>query len=319
MKASLLTQIAPENRLLNRLGPEARTARSVFVAVSFIQRAGMKHLFKALKVLLEKSRPVTVYTSGYLGITDPKALEDLLQLCGHYESLRVFFNAEDRFHSKFFFFEKPGDAYSLFLGSSNVSVGGFADSGELNIHIRGKSTDNICRDIKTVMANLEKNRNFEPLTEDAILAYRKQRGDNVTKLRPARKKPRVYLRLEEMPIFVMETRFSDEECQRINEKHPGWNSYVTYAARLKRLKRNDHFLCISKLRGQKATFTTSRYLEHDRIPGVGMVACVEDGSSLPLARLAKHLKIEQKKLVRMKALDVYGIAILRRDFPGTFA
>jgi HKD family nuclease len=319
MKASLLTQIAPENRLLNRLGPEARTARSAFVAVSFIQRAGMKHLFKSLKVLLDRSLPVTVYTSGYLGITDPKALEDLLRLCDHYESLRVFFNAEDRFHSKFFFFEKPGDTYSLFLGSSNVSVGGFADTGELNAHIRGKSTDAICRDIQTVMANLEKNRNFEPLSEDAIRAYRKRHGDKRPKSGPTVKRPRVYLRPEEMPIFVVENRFTGEECKRIEGKHPEWGNYISYTARLKRLKRGDHFLCITKLRGQKPTFTTSRYLEHDRSTGVGTVACVDDGDSLPLARLAKHFKVEAKDLVRMKGLDVYSIAILRRDFPGTLA
>jgi HKD family nuclease len=319
MKVSLLTQIAPENRLLNRLGTETRAARSAFIAVSFIQRAGMKHLFKSVKPLLDGSRPVTVYTSGYLGITDPNALEDLLRLCEHYESLRVFFNAGDRFHSKFFFFEKPGDAYGLFLGSSNVSVGGFADTGELNVHIRGKTTDAVCRDIRTVMANLEKNRNFEPLSEGAIRAYRKRRGDKKPRSGPARKRSRVYLRLEKMPIFVVDRRFTDDECERIEGKHPEWGNYVSYTARLKPLKRGDHFLCITKLRGQKATFTTCRYVEYDRIAGVGRVASVEDGDSLPLVRLAKHLKVEAKELVGMKGLDVYGVAILRRDFPGTLA
>jgi HKD family nuclease len=319
MKVSLLTQIAPENRLLNRLGPEASTARSVFVAVSFIQRAGMKHLFESLKVLLDRSRPVTVYTAGYLGITDPKALEDLLRLCDHYESLQVFFNAEDPFHAKFYFFEKPSDAYSLFLGSSNVSVGGFADTGELNVRILGKSHDAVCRDIRIVMANLEKNKSFQPLSEEAILDYRKRRGDKKPKTGPGRKKPKVSLPLEEMPIFVVESSFTDEERQRIEGKHPEWGNYVSYTARLKRLKRNEHFLCISKLRGQKPTFTTSRYLEHDRIQGVGSVACIKDGESLPLVRLARNLKVEPKELVQMKGLDVYNIAILRRDFPGTFA
>src|SRR5262245_66686138 len=121
MKASLLTQIAPENRLLNRIGPEAKTARAAFLAVSFIQRAGMKHLFKSLKGLLDRSRPVAVYTSGYLGITDPDALEDLLRLSTRYEPLQVFFNPVDRFDSKSFHFETPADGYSPCLASSNIS------------------------------------------------------------------------------------------------------------------------------------------------------------------------------------------------------
>src|SRR5262245_36772264 len=137
MNVALLTQIAPENRLLNRLGPEADVARSAFVAVSFVQRAGMRHLFANIKGVLNAGKAVTVYTSSYLQITDPEALADLSRLTEDYDSLRVFFNPANRFLSKFYLFARPGRAYSLFLGSSNVSVGGFTDNGELNVHIRG--------------------------------------------------------------------------------------------------------------------------------------------------------------------------------------
>src|SRR5262249_51827042 len=171
-----------------------------FIAVSFIQQAGMKHLFKSLKVLLDRARPVTIYTSGYLGITAPEALDDLLRLCGHYGSLQVFFNPEDRFHSKFFFFDKPRDAYSLFLGSSNVSVGGFADTGELNVHIRGRSTDAVCRDIQTVMVNLKKNRSFEPLSQVAILEYRKRHQPRKPGKTRSRQAAKLHLALEAMTI-----------------------------------------------------------------------------------------------------------------------
>jgi HKD family nuclease len=319
MRTSLLTQIAPENRLLHRLGPEARTARAAFLAVSFIQRAGMKHLFKSLRALLDESRPVAVYTSGYLGITDPAALDDLLRLSSHYRSLQVFFNPDDRFHSKFFFFDKPADRYSLFLGSSNVSVGGFADTGELNVHIRGKSVDSVHRDIQIVIGNLRNNRGFRPLTSDLISDYRKGMSRRTTVRRPvSSRRPKITLRLDEMPVYVVDSRFTERDCKRIEGEHPEWDNYVSYAPRLRRLKSGDHFLCISKFRGEKATFTTTRYVEHDRVAGVGMVACVVDGDGLPLARLAKHLKIDEKALAWMKALDVYGVAILRRDFPQTF-
>lgn len=163
MNVALLTQIAPENQLLNRLGPEAGAAQSAFVAVSFVQRAGMRHLFGSIKGMLDAGKPVAVYTSGYLGITDPDALADLLRLAEDYDSLRVFFNPADRFHSTFFFFARPKSAYTLFLGSSNVSVGGFTDTGELNVHIRGKAGDRVHRDIRIVMANLAKNTRFRPL------------------------------------------------------------------------------------------------------------------------------------------------------------
>jgi HKD family nuclease len=320
MKVSLLTQIAPENRLLNRIGPEAKMAQAAFLAVSFVQRSGMKHLFKSLQPLLDKSRPVAIYTSGYLGITDPDALEDLLRLSGRYQSLHVFFNPEDRFHSKFFFFEEGGDGYSLFLGSSNISVGGFADTGELNVCIRSKSADSVHRDIQIVMENLKRNRRFRSLRPELIRAYRKARGSKKVRRGTTRqKRTQITPRLEEMPVYVVYNHFNDKESERIEGKHPKWDNYVSYSAKLKRLNKGDHFLCITKVGGEKATFTASRYVEHDRIAGVGTVACVEDGDSLALSRLVKHLKIRQKELVRMRGLDVYGIAILRRDFPKTFA
>lgn len=216
MNVSLLTQIAPENQLLNRLGPEAKVADRAFVAVSFVQRAGMRHLFQSIKGMLTDGRPVVVYTSGYLGITDPDALADLVRLADDYESLRVFFNPADRFHSKFFFFTRPSCAYSLFLGSSNVSVGVFTDTGELNVHVWGKSGDRVHRDIRIVMENLERNTRFRPLTEALIAAYRAARGNApVKKATPKRKSSGVPVRSEQMPVQIVTSSFSVVECERI--------------------------------------------------------------------------------------------------------
>ena len=108
MKVSLLTQIAPEKKLLERLTPAAKNAQNAFVAVSFIQRKGFMHLFKSIKGILERAGEVTVYTSGYLRITEPAALEDLLRMADHYPFLTVYFKPDDRFHSKFLLFVGTG-------------------------------------------------------------------------------------------------------------------------------------------------------------------------------------------------------------------
>ena len=80
MRTELLTQIAPENSLLSRLKPRARRASTAIIGVSFVQRRGLQHLFACLHGLLEAKRPVEFYTSGYLGITELGALEDLHKL-----------------------------------------------------------------------------------------------------------------------------------------------------------------------------------------------------------------------------------------------
>jgi hypothetical protein len=76
--------------------------------------------------------------------------------------------------------------------------------------------------------------------------------------------------------------------------------------------------CPTKERGRKATFTISKYLEHDRIDGVGAVVHTKDGESYSLKKLADKLKITDKKLLDMKNLDIYDIAIMRRDFEDAF-
>lgn len=318
MKASLLTQIAPENRLLKRLGPAAKDAESAFVAVSFIQRSGMKHLFQRLRLMLAKRRPVTIFTSGYLGITDPLALEDLLRLSVDFPFLKPYFNLDDRFHSKFLLFEKPSNAYGLFLGSSNISVEGLAATGELNIHVQGQKSDRIYRDIQIVIDNLTKGRRFVPLTDDLIDQYRRLYPKRPAKRSKPRQQPRVVLAIDKMPVYVIKDEFTKEEQERIEKIHPRWKIYVSYGSQLSQLHAGDHFLCISQFRGRKPTFTVSKYLENDRIDGAGTVAHTKDGDSFSLKRLADRLNVTQKDLLSRKWLDVYDIAIMRQRFKKAF-
>jgi HKD family nuclease len=175
MRVSLLTQIAPENRLLTRIGPAAKDAESVVIAVSFIQRSGMKQLFRQLRPMLERGRQVTIYTSGYMGITDPLALDDLLRLSNHYESLKAYFNIDDRFHAKFLLFDEPNGRYALFLGSSNISVEGLAATGELNVYVSGSKSDGVYKDMRIVIDTLQKTRAFEELNTDLIKLYKRHR------------------------------------------------------------------------------------------------------------------------------------------------
>jgi hypothetical protein len=76
-----------------------------------------------------------VFTSGYRGVTEPEALDDLPKLSHEYHSLTVRFNVGDRFHAKFIYLRRPAQAYCLFVGSSNISVAGLAGLGELNVQI----------------------------------------------------------------------------------------------------------------------------------------------------------------------------------------
>jgi HKD family nuclease len=117
VKTELLTQIAPENALLLRLRAMARQASAAVVGVAFVWRRGLKPLFSSLGGLLEARGRIEVFTSGYLGVTEPEALDDLLKLSHEYHSLTVRFNVGDRFHAKFIYLRRPAQAYCLLVGS----------------------------------------------------------------------------------------------------------------------------------------------------------------------------------------------------------
>lgn len=321
MRISILTQIAPEKRLLERLDHAAENADKAFIAVSFIQKTGFKLLFKSIRGILEKAGNVTLYTSGYLRITEPKALEDLLRLTRNYPSLNVFFNPDDRFHSKFLLFERPKTTYTLFLGSSNISVGGLSELGELNAEISGKISDQVYKDVQIVIDNLKKEKSFEKISEDLIDEYKeeyKRRGRTGKRTGKVRTKRLNIRPPETMPVCLFERWYDGKEEEKILTIHPKWECFVGMVPGLKKLNRRDHYLGVTIINGKK-TFDVGRFIEHDRIPRIGPVAHVEYGEELPLKKLTTKLGITEKELLKAKKLDIYDIAILHKHFKDTFA
>jgi len=329
MKVSLLTQIAPENKLLNRLASEVKDAIKAFIAVSFIQQKGLIKLFESLREILNREGKITIFTSGYLRITEPKALSDLLAASKLYNPLlKIFFNPADRFHSKYFLFEKPQNRYSLFLGSSNISAEGLAEIGELNIHIRGYKSDPIYKQISIVMGNLKKDTEFEKLNEDLIESYEEQFG-KVSKERKKVKKVtdkgelRTIPALRKYPVYVAICEFTEREEQKIGAKYPKWNDYVSYHGGVRTLKTDQYFLSLTSIKGKKNTFRISRYLTNDKIGGVGRIAHIESGKDLPLSKLEEKFNvfgIKKRDLLNgtKKSLDSIEWMILEKFFKKAF-
>jgi HKD family nuclease len=316
----LLTQISPENRLLNRLNHETMNAQKAFIAVSFIQNAGLKHLFKSIKGMLINKKTVVLYTAGYLGITDPVALERLLQMSQEFFSLKVYFNPADRFHSKFLLFEKPQKKYCLFLGSSNVSVGGLIDVGELNIQLKGKITDQVYKDLQIVINNLVKNKDFKRIDKTLITNYKQMyKKRKTTKKRKFSGMKLPTIPTEKMAIYVADDSFSEKEEKAIQTKHPGWDDYIEMLSVIKALEKGDYFLNVSMVKGEKKSFNVSKFLEYDRIRSVGTVAHIKSGKDISISKLLKKLNVTEKTLRGSKKLDIYDIAILRKNFKDAFA
>jgi HKD family nuclease len=101
----------------------------------------MELLLLKMKKMLVAKRPVDIYTSGYMRITEPRSLEFLISEGKKTSNLYTFFNQDDKFHAKFFYFQLPTRKYALILDSSNISTSGLAEEGELNVPNKGEARE----------------------------------------------------------------------------------------------------------------------------------------------------------------------------------
>ncbi|NVK41152.1 MAG: DUF3427 domain-containing protein [Oceanospirillaceae bacterium] len=139
--ARLLTGGA-DRPLLAALRHAISHATEIEIAVSFIKFSGLDLIFEDLEVALLSEREVrlTILTSDYLDVTDPRALRRLMLLAERGADIRVFEAGKDEsFHLKAYIFvrSEQGGLVSAdaFIGSSNISRIALTDGLEWNYHI----------------------------------------------------------------------------------------------------------------------------------------------------------------------------------------
>ena len=131
------------NQLLPALRRALTKASDIEIAVSFIRSTGLNLIFSDLEAALQSTdRQVrlTLLTSDYMQITDPKALRKLMLLAERGADVRVFeTGANDSFHLKAYIFVRSvsGELISAdaFVGSSNISAKALTDGLEWNYHL----------------------------------------------------------------------------------------------------------------------------------------------------------------------------------------
>jgi HKD family nuclease len=131
------------NQLLPALRRALTHATEIEIAVSFIRSTGLNLIFGDLEsVLKSETRNVrlTLLTSDYMCITDPKALRKLMLLAERGADIRVFETpSSESFHLKAYIFvrSEQGEMISAdaFVGSSNISAKALTDGLEWNYHL----------------------------------------------------------------------------------------------------------------------------------------------------------------------------------------
>ncbi|AWB34837.1 DUF3427 domain-containing protein [Orrella marina] len=132
-----------QSPLLPALRRALSQATEIEIAVSFIRSSGLDLIFGDLEVALcSQTRRVklTILTSDYMSVTDPRALRRLMLLVERGASIRVYeTDGSDSFHLKAYIFVRTEHGRlagaDVFVGSSNLSAKALTDGLERSFHL----------------------------------------------------------------------------------------------------------------------------------------------------------------------------------------
>ena len=112
--------IGPTDALYKYLRASIARAVQIRFLVAFITESGARLLAKPLREATERGTPIKILTGTYMKITEPYALEYLLEKVGEKMEIRVFSEPGRSFHPKAYFFDLDYDS-EIFVGSANLS------------------------------------------------------------------------------------------------------------------------------------------------------------------------------------------------------
>ena len=96
------------SNLYKQLREDIVRSSTVYIMTSFIMKSGVEVIFNALQDALNAGADVKILTGDYLYITQPQALERLLDLEGDSLEIRLWKSGGVSFHPKTYIFKPSG-------------------------------------------------------------------------------------------------------------------------------------------------------------------------------------------------------------------
>ncbi|WP_199430766.1 DUF3427 domain-containing protein [Qaidamihabitans albus] len=143
-QAALLTNAKEEPSLSAELRAELASADRVDLLCAFIRWHGLRVLEEALHELREREVPFRVLTTTYVGATERRAIDELVQRFG--ADVRISYEDQStRLHAKAWLFRRDSGFDTAFVGSSNLSRSALVDGLEWNVRLSGVATPELLR------------------------------------------------------------------------------------------------------------------------------------------------------------------------------
>ena len=137
--AALLTNARGEPNLGAEIKSEIESADGVDLLIAFVKWHGLRLLVPELERLRDRSVPLRVITTTYMGATERAALDRLVREFD--AEVRIQYDAQrTRLHAKAWMFHRRSGFDTAYVGSSNLSRAALLDGVEWNVRLSGVAT-----------------------------------------------------------------------------------------------------------------------------------------------------------------------------------
>ncbi|NEY34729.1 DUF3427 domain-containing protein [Streptomyces sp. PRKS01-65] len=143
-EAALITNSPEDPSLGFELRAELATADRVDLLCAFVKWHGLRIIEQSLKAAHERKVPIRVITTTYIGATERRALDRLVeefdaQVKVNYETRST------RLHAKAWLFRRSSGYDTAYVGSSNLSKAALLDGLEWNVRLSSVATPDVLR------------------------------------------------------------------------------------------------------------------------------------------------------------------------------
>lgn len=141
---ALITNSPDDPNLGFELRAELATADRVDLLCAFVKWHGLRIIEKSLKAAHERGVPIRVITTTYIGATERRALDRLVQEFN--AEVKVNYETRStRLHAKAWLFRRKSGYDTAYVGSSNLSKAALLDGLEWNVRLSSIATPDVLR------------------------------------------------------------------------------------------------------------------------------------------------------------------------------
>lgn len=158
---ALMTNGRNEPTLASELRAELASADHVDLLCAFVKWQGVRLLEDELSELKKRNVALRVITTTYLGATDARALNALVNEFGAQVRINYEVN-RTRLHAKAWMLGRNTGFHTAYVGSSNLSHAALVDGLEWNVRLSAVSTPHLLDKFRATFESYWENREFEP-------------------------------------------------------------------------------------------------------------------------------------------------------------